>query len=310
MGLEGRRRLGLGFAAMRRRERSGKERRLRAGGRERDEGFRHILLTRYKIKSKFGANAGMDPLDPEWLEYRERLFLRFCAPSIERQTARDFEWVLLVNPATPERFLAPLGKHARLVHADSVRHAITQLDIQNDGRLLLTSRIDNDDAVLPEYIAMARAAALRYRQGPRWVVSFTHGVRVEVETMQACAIHRVRSPFLTCVETVPPFTSILSHQHHIIDQSMPLTAISTARPMWMQTLHGRNVSNQNGWDDLARSSIDAGHFAGFFPGLDGPNSPGMDARLSLTVMRDLKDKKAGKRKDRLSRRLRRKRWWK
>ena len=241
----------------------------RQQGRQSTPAFRHILITRYNITSSFGIKAGIDPVDPVWLDHRATLFERFCAPSIRRQTTRDFEWVLLVNPDTPESYLATLRTHARLIFASSLDDAVNQLaaSVADDGRLLITSRIDNDDAVVPEYLAKARRMALRFHTGKRSAVAFSHGVRVNLETSRARQLQIPRSPFSTLVETAPPWRSISWYPHTVLDNAMPLTSISTAAPMWLQTLHGRNVANGENWDLYEKHSIEAGHYAAIFPEL-------------------------------------------
>jgi len=150
----------------------------------------HVLVTRYNLPTRFAARAGVDATDPAWLAHRETLFLGFCAPSVARQTVGDFTWMLLVSPATPERFLVELRKHASLVEADSREETIRPLndEIPDDGRPLITSRLDNDDALAPDYLAKTRRAALAFQQGGRSAVAFTHGVLAEIETMRATSL--------------------------------------------------------------------------------------------------------------------------
>ncbi|MCB1501488.1 MAG: hypothetical protein KDK07_17175 [Bauldia sp.] len=248
--------------------------------------YRHLLITRYNIVSGFAAAGGFDPLDPAWLEHREALFLRFCAPSVARQTVRDFEWVLLVHPATPERFREPLARHARLLPADNLNDGVDKLtrSIPDDDKLLVTSRVDNDDALAPDYIATARKAALRYRQGARSAASMAYGLRVDLESMRARGIHHTHCPFVTMVETVRPFRSVVWYPHNKIDNACPLTAVTTVRPMWLQTLHGRNVTNHTHWDAHVSGAIDAGLYADRFPGLEGTTPAQSHPRLRLVTM--------------------------
>jgi hypothetical protein len=95
------------------------------------------------------------------------------------------------------------------------------------------------------------------------------------------------------VETTRPFRSVSWYPHNKIDNVGPLTAVTTARPMWLQTLHGRNVSNHRGWDAHAAGAVDAGLFADRFPGLDTARLAASHPRLKLAVMRAAGDAKAG-----------------
>ena len=247
--------------------------------------FRHLLLTRYNIRSRFGVEGGIDPTDPDWLEHRASLFEKFCAPSVEWQTVRDFEWVMFVDPATPQRFLAPLERCATLIRASGIDDAVAQLAarIPDDGRLLITSRIDNDDSIVREFMAEARKAALEHRNGPRSAVAFSHGVHVDIETWLAKQTYVPRSPFMTLIETAPPWRLVSWYPHNKIDDAMPLTAISTAAPMWLQTVHGRNASNSRNRESLQMGKLDACHFAGLFPGLDDPERTKQHPRLTVLM---------------------------
>ncbi len=248
--------------------------------------LRHLLITRYNIVSRFGIDAGFDPIDPEWLERRRMLFERFCLPSVARQTIRDFQWIMFVSPDTPERFLAPLEPHATLIRASGLDDAVTKLDalIPRDGRILVSSRIDSDDAIVPEFMAKARRVALANHQGVRSAIAFSHGVRVDLATMKAHPVHVIRSPFATVVETTPPWRSVSWHPHNKIDNATPLTAVSTAAPMFLQTLHGGNVSNHLTWETIGRNAVAADLFADSFPELASPELGRGRTRLRLVTL--------------------------
>ena len=247
--------------------------------------FRHVLLTRYNITSGFGVEAGVDPTDPGWLEHREEIFLRFCAPSVKAQTIRDFDWFLFVNPGTPPRFLAPLEAVATLILASDIHDAIDKLNalLPSDGRFLISSRIDNDDAMAPDYMAKARKAVFAHQQGAFSAINFAHGCRVDLETMTVKASQSYRCAFATALETAPPWKTISKFPHQKLDDKIPLTSISTARPMWMQTMHGRNIVHRANWSGLGTGSVHAGLYADFFPGLDGEAAAKTHAQFRLAA---------------------------
>jgi hypothetical protein len=192
---------------------------------------------------------------------------------------------MLVNPHTPETHLARLRKHARLILATGLDDAVSQLaaGIPDDGQILITSRIDNDDAIVADFLAESRRLALKYHTGARSAVAFSHGVRVNLATSRARQLHITRSPFLSLVETAPPWRSICRYPHTAIDKAVPLTSISTPGPVWLQTLHGRNVFNHQDWDLHEKHSIDAGYYAAAFPELSGLNSGDRSANLKLVT---------------------------
>ena len=67
--------------------------------------YRHFILTRMNVGVHNGHTVVGDKVHPgEWLERRLQIFERYCLPSIEAQTDRDFTWVLSFDGQTPSSF--------------------------------------------------------------------------------------------------------------------------------------------------------------------------------------------------------------
>lgn len=230
---------------------------------------RHILITRHNIVIGWTRKARINPVDPDWLAHREELFHRFCLPSIERQTAQDFQWIMFVHAETPARFIPALERVATLIFAKGLDDAIEKLDaiIPNDGRALISTRVDNDDSIVPTFLADSRAAALKHRTGTLSAIGFSHGVRILLDRMRARPFQYVCNPFLTAVETVGPWRTIIRFNHPDIDKLMPFTSIETPEPMWAQMIHGRNAVNHTTWKEDRDDDIDPARLADLFPGL-------------------------------------------
>ena len=97
------------------------------------------------------------------MEHRWRLFEAFCLPSVQCQTAARFRWLVRFDPATPEahrqrfrRLTAGMTNVSPLWRAEPFSAAIGAL-LDPSAELLLTTRLDNDDAL--HRTAMARIRA-------------------------------------------------------------------------------------------------------------------------------------------------------
>jgi hypothetical protein len=238
-------------------------------GRQRapEAGIRHILVTRYNVPMGFSGQRNNDPLDPAWLDHREALFRRFTLPSVARQSVRDFEWVILFHPETPARYYSYLDGVAIVLLAGR-KDTIAQLRAryEDSGKVLISSRLDNDDAIAPDYIETARAAMHAHRSGPASAIVFADGVRLQLGSMRARTVAYEQSPFVTALEAGKIQTAVHYH-HNKVAQEIPTVSVRTGRPMWMQVLHDRNVSSDAHWKEDLPSDRPAEIFSDRFPGL-------------------------------------------
>lgn len=71
---------------------------------ERQGVLRHFILTRFNLLLWQQDKEGQKVRTIKWLEHRFLLFEKYCLPSIKNQTCQDFEWIVLFDSTTPERF--------------------------------------------------------------------------------------------------------------------------------------------------------------------------------------------------------------
>jgi hypothetical protein len=130
----------------------------------------HLVITRFSYRGKdvfrhvSGPTFyGEDPLHPERLEMRFRLFELSCLPSVLAQTEQCFTWVILVDQALPQHYLARL----RSLVAARQRTFIHTFDPQSDlGALdwlrpylpqlidrVMTTNLDDDDSLPRTFVA-------------------------------------------------------------------------------------------------------------------------------------------------------------
>lgn len=128
--------------------------------------YSHLVITRFNVRTKF---AGEAPPTAGWLADRFKLFDQFCWPSLRSQTNQNFTWLVLFDTETPQDFRKKIDSYAaqwsnfRPCYVDNW-HALC-LDtlvkpyLDGDAQYLVTSRIDNDDALGREYINVVQTHA-------------------------------------------------------------------------------------------------------------------------------------------------------
>jgi hypothetical protein len=198
---------------------------------------------------------------PEWLADRFALFERYCLPSVGAQAGmragQDFAWVIYFDKDTPQPFkdrIAALSRevafHAYYTGLFAASGWPASLDEVLGGLppWLLTSRLDNDDALATDYMARTYAAAAAElaagRAGPRTGIVITAGfIRAGA---RAYAIRHPSNAFTSWLEHTEggriPRTN-LGIAHIEAASHGPLVQVPGPGG-WLQVVHGANVSNK------------------------------------------------------------------
>lgn len=207
--------------------------------------FRHILLTRFNCR--FAAKWTDVAIDPAWLGPRFELFERYCLPSVRQQTENGFKWIIFFDRETPEPYAArarELAKGAYNAHfvgdlsGDLIRKTIR--DTADGADRVITTRLDNDDAVANDFVERIQAAA---QQTPeRYYLNFPKGLIVSGDRLY----HRIdrSNAFVSYVEPVgDELEGVWAQPHTQIAAHAPVFQIDEDAG-WLQVVHGANVSNK------------------------------------------------------------------
>jgi hypothetical protein len=208
--------------------------------------FSHFILTRFNTQ-QFWSPGGTEPtcLEPLWLAERFRLFEALCLPSVSTQTVQNFTWLVFAHTATPthliDRLTAILPRQARLILTPTAEAAEAREAIGSPPEVdyIITTRLDNDDALSRDYVALSQTLALthvgRY-------LNFPTGAQLDWRTGRVSRIEHRSSPFLSRVEGSTHFGTVWEHSH-VAPELLDIMVQIPAPPMWLQGIHGRNVSN-------------------------------------------------------------------
>lgn len=207
----------------------------------------HVILTRFNIASP-GREVAIRN-SPGWLDRRFGLFEQFCLPSIAGQTVRDFHWLIYFDKDTPAEFRERIERD-RQIYNFTPRYvglfdkAMIAEDVRAlaapDEQLIVTTRLDNDDALSSDFVGRVQAAAI---DAPaQTVLNFTQGIAMRGGRLYTASDHS--SPFTSLVERdLAGIETIWAKSHHELGEKWTIVQVPS-KPLWLQVVHGENVTNR------------------------------------------------------------------
>lgn len=223
---------------------------------------RHFIITRFNLNLYAQDKNRMPTRTAAWLEHRFELFERYCLPSVAAQSCKEFTWLCLFDAATPEPYRRRIAGYAarcpqfEAVYYDSAQALrlteslrATLLALKGAGRpgaaapeLLLTTNLDNDDALAADAVELLRQA-LRPASGKR-VYSFLYGYQYFTRARYALRMRYANNHFLSLAEPYDGnLMTIASYTHSRAIFVLPTEFIRTRRGKWLEIVHEDNVSN-------------------------------------------------------------------
>ncbi len=213
--------------------------------------FTHLVLTRFNTAVAYAPTA--KGLETDWLTARLALFERYCLPSVAAQQGADFRWLIFFDAASPAWLKTKISSFEPLVTPiyvegeatdDVLRRYIVQTGLVTSSHLL-TTRLDNDDAIAKDHLGRVQLA---FRGQDREFIRFPFGIQSFQGHLYE--VYWPANPFLSLVEKVESgscFTTVMCVRHDRVAGSGPIKQILRS-PQWLQTLHESNVGNVlRGW---------------------------------------------------------------
>lgn len=213
--------------------------------------FTHFLITRFNIQvSKHGPEK-MDSPDTniEWLNYRLRLFIKYCAPSVLNQSNKNFTWLIYMNSNTPASILDQMeylkqNPHINFIFLSDYPAMLNDIisRIKNvNTPFVITTRLDNDDIVSMYFI---RDIQKLFRPVHQTMINFTAGFEYSILD---CVLRkwnlRFNNPFSSLIEDKdsPSILSIYGFAHWQIPRSVEMINVR-GESYWMYLRHELNYS--------------------------------------------------------------------
>lgn len=202
-----------------------------------------FVLTRFNIHHDATTAEG-----DAWLRARVDLFERFTLPSMRAQTAPPDRWLIYCHSlaGSPAWFREraatwdiPWLEPVWLPTLDQAELTATVFERLPEGaEQVITTRLDNDDAVARDFCQQIRAAAGAERE----FINFPSGAQYADGKLYRRA--DPSSPFLSFVEPAGPgLATVYIVGHDRASEAAPVRQVAT-HPMWMAVIHGRNLVQQ------------------------------------------------------------------
>ena len=212
----------------------------------------HVLTTRFNVRFAHSPSSSAHALSLPWLEERGALFERYCLPSVLYQTRRPDVWLIWLDEDTPPQFRERVKQwqaqagFIRPVYVGpfDVPVAVESLREHCDlsGGWLLSSRLDNDDAIHPRFFETLRRHTV---EGRREFLNVTRGLIVSSGKCYRKSI--TANPFIAFSEPSSDPTTVWAEQHGLLGNIAPVRQLAL-RDGWIQIVHGGNLSNTTrGW---------------------------------------------------------------
>ena len=206
----------------------------------------HVLLTRFNLPSK-GPESFIRAQEG-WLERRVELFENYTIPSVAAQTVAGFHWIVYLDPDSPRWLLDRLAPHvASGAFTPIFREEVTWRDVGADvrqltgaqGNLLITTNLDNDDALATNFMERIQRLA---KPGEATALFLERGL---ISAGERAYLWRDRdNAFCSVAEPWSPEPTTAWRDWHImLGRHLPVRRAAGA-PAWLQVVHRENVSNR------------------------------------------------------------------
>lgn len=207
----------------------------------------HYLLTRYNtgIYTNKKKTKGGKVIDPgKWMRERLKLFADYTVPSVENQSDKNFKWLICLDYRTPvDEYFAirsVLGK-ASIIWGQNGRKAFVEYLKDNRKGPVITSRVDNDDALHRDYVAGLNDCWERKRK--YGVFTYPSGLCYKPHKKEVRFVRHIPNHFLALIESGPEYVTCL-HKGHISIVKYFKTRHLPGKHMWVEIVHYDNLANK------------------------------------------------------------------
>lgn len=208
----------------------------------------HVILTRFNLATP-GRESSIRN-QPGWLEDRFDLFERYCMPSVAGQTEQQFTWLVFFDDETPAAFRQRIERCQEVFPFKAIFTGLFQADgwirgvrktVGERPGWLLTTRLDNDDALAVDYCERLRAAATARPE--RRAFNFTNGF--VLSGGRVYAHQHPSNAFASYLEAFDAEARTICATVQHMDLRGFVDVVQIDGPgAWLQVIHQRNVSNK------------------------------------------------------------------
>ena len=208
----------------------------------------HLILTRFNLQYDADNTIG---ISSEWLNNRFTLFEQYCLPSVQKQTVQNFRWILICDIHTPDEYKVRLEHYKDTVPQIEVVYSGWMEDFNQlyrqignqyaeNGTTLITTRLDNDDALAPTYVEKVQEVAKSRKD---CIITFPCGCQTFIQDNRSYRIEYVSNHFTSRIEHSGYLTALGFDHTQLATFGELVQVIPTDEPMWEEFVHSRNIAN-------------------------------------------------------------------
>lgn len=223
-----------------------------------------FIITRFNLQLWKKDKHNHETQSKEWLEQRFYLFDKYCFPSVMKQSNKKFLWICLFDISTLQQYKDKITSYKKVlpefiplflneketaVHGDYITKVIKYF--KSEDSLLITMRLDNDDALNLNYVSIIKNNSERQTENTT-IVSFKYGIQYYVKERLAVKIPFYNNHFLAMIDkqydkdTIDnrEVKHILQFNHYETSKyPYPFVCNTKDKDMWIEVIHATNVSN-------------------------------------------------------------------
>lgn len=228
--------------------------------------FHHILVTRFNLRNSDWdvTKNNEELLTEDWMLERMWFFENFCIPSIIAQTNQNFEWLLYFDTTTPQKYrdqMADLIRNQpnfKMFYIDGMSPFYDEFtsyinNEKNKKPHLITTRIDNDDAVHKDFI---NEIQLQFKNQDHLVLDIIKGYSLQIRpTVMLGKKEHVFNPFMSLIEKNVNPKTIMFYKHNMWKKETRIKQITHKR-LWIAVIHEKNkINNFNGYSNVIWNNL-------------------------------------------------------
>ena len=230
--------------------------------------FAHFIITQFNLRNFPLSDAAGYEKWIQWTRNRIDLFRKFCLPSMINQTCKDFTWLLFFDSETPpefDGFIESLKsyKFIEICRCEGINDFYADYFDEINKRLpenagwIITTRIDNDDVLHRDAV---KTIQLNFEEKHKYLISLASGYILNTADNRMSHYFYPMSPFISLIENTGNSPSGVFEKGHTKWDTLRLfifrelwheffrpgkrkSRFILKRPMWIQIVHGENVSN-------------------------------------------------------------------
>lgn len=227
--------------------------------------FEHYLITRFNLRNpKWNVTKNNEQLlTKEWMDERIELFANFCLPSVVAQKQKKFKWLLYFDSSTAkehQKIIEEITKQHNFIeifYIDGMPSLISSIKdyLHKNAKsdYLITSRIDNDDAISIDFIEQVQK---QFKKQDYFAIDFTSGYTLNLDPVMVGKKEHIFNPFISLIEVNKNPKTVWANDHNQWKKETSLLHIPNNR-VWMSVIHTKNKVNEfDGYGNVLWTEIE------------------------------------------------------